>query len=248
MVTTPGVVIEDIELRGAGVDIEVYASNVTIRRVRLLGGLICNQRSDACERGLGVGSNMTIEDTEFLPPPGQTNGTDETPRVGCGSYTLRRIKIIRAAEGPRVGCNGDARIYDSFIGVVCPNSTYHSDGIQGYGGGVLTVSNVTIDYRGGCGTSPFFYPNQGNKRADVNRLLLVGSARATCFRLGVSGSVTDLRIENNSWAYGPISNDCPKISPWQATIIQAGVPTGENGYQATPTVRSQPCNTVGGGQ
>jgi hypothetical protein len=243
-VTTPGAVIEDLRLTD-GADLNIAANNVTVRRVELQGGIIENVYNGTCHNGL------LLEDVTIGLRAGATQDVGDHYALGTGGYTARRLEMNGRSDGLRVGGDSDGCgpvvVEDSFIQVTCANDSWHTDGIQAYGGDALTVRNATIDFRGGCGTSPFFYPNQGNTRADVDRLLLVGNA-GYMFRLGRPGTVRDLRIENNSWAYGPIDNACELITSWQANIIQNPVPRGPGGYQATPAVLPQLCNTFGGGQ
>lgn len=246
VVTTPGAVVEDVLMRD-GAYIGVRAPNVTIRRVRLEGGGISNYRNPGCY------DNMVIEDSTFEPPAGASQYSNPNFRIDSGQYTARRVKLWHVSEGFRVqsadeGCTGVTRIEDSFVSLKPPDpcGDWHGDGIQGWNGGRLAVRNVTIDMEetADCGgTSPFFYPNQGNARADVNRLLVAGRA-GFMFRLGVPGTVSGLRIEDGSWHYGPIDNACQLITSWEAKVARITRPD----YRVTSVVRDQPCDTVGGGQ
>jgi hypothetical protein len=239
-ITQPGAVVQDVLLQNA--NLMVDAPNVTIRRVKLQGGWINNQPGSACN-----GNGLTIEDTTIEPPPGQSATKESEGVVSYGGYTARRVKIWRRSEGFRVsskgaGC-GPVRIEDSFVKIVdSGDCVLHADGIQGYGGNALTVVNTTVDGRDiDCGTAPFFYPkDQGNTRADVNRLLVMGAGYS--FRDGMPGSVRGLKIVNGSWVFGPIDVRCSVISSWQADIVDINA-----NYQVTRTVRPQPCNTETGG-
>jgi hypothetical protein len=172
---------------------------------------------------------------------------DSEAVISTGGYTARGVKIWRRAEGFRVGgapqC-GPVRIENSFAKIVIPSGhcELHSDGIQGYYGNAVAVVNSTIDFaEASCGTAPFFVPkNQGNTSATVDRLLLVGGGNS--FRMGVPGTVSGLKIVDKSWGYGPIDVACSLVSSWDASIV-----TITSDYQVASTVRSQPCNTQGGG-
>jgi len=234
-----GAVVQDLLIQGG--DLLVEAPNVTIRRVKLQGGAINNVVNGTCNTGL------TIEDTSLEPAPGQNSSTETEGVVGTGGYTARRVEIWRRAEGFRVGGKDDCggvRIEDSFAKIVMPDgrSDLHSDGLQGYDGGALTVSNVTIDFdEAERGTAPFFVPgDQGNTTATIDRLLVTGGGYP--FRMGVPGSVTGLKIVDRSWEYGPINVGCSRLSAWDAEIV-----TITPGYQVARTVRKQPCNTQGDG-
>jgi hypothetical protein len=238
VVTQAGAVVQDVLLQNA--DVIVQAPNVTIRRVKLQGGMINNWQSSSC------GNGLTIEDSTIEPPPGQSSAADTEGVVSYGGYTARRVQIWRRAEGFRVGGSpqcGPVRIESSFAKIVIPpgRCDLHSDGIQGYGGGPLAVVNTTIDFNeASCGTAPFFVPkNQGNTSATIDRLLLTGGGAP--FRMGVPGSVSGLRIVDKSWEYFPIDVACSLISSWDAQIV-----TITPDYQVASTVRNQPCDTNGG--
>jgi hypothetical protein len=244
-VNQAGAVVQDVQLDNA--DIAVNAPNVTIRRVKLRGGRITNALGSGCQSG------MTIEDTTIEPPPGASTAADGEGVIEAGGYTARRVQIWRRAEGFRAGGSGSPgcgpiRIENSFAKIVIPklsngqcDDSYHSDGIQGYGGPPTTVVNSTFDSREAvCGTAPFFFPkNQGNTSVAVDRLLVMGGGYP--FRLGVPGPVSGLRIVDKSWAFGPIDVACSVAKPWDASIVTIG-----DDYQVKSTVKSQPCNTESG--
>ena len=236
---TPGAVVKDVLLEGG--DLVVDAPNVTVRRVKLQGGSIQNFQGRTCHNGL------TVENTSIEPRPGESSSTDTEGVIGAGGYTARRVEIWRRAEGFRVSgapdC-GPVRIENSFAKIVIPDGRcdLHSDGLQGYDGGPVAVTNVTIDFtEAACGTAPFFVPDdQGNTSATVDRLLVAGGGYP--FRMGVPGSVRGLRIVDGSWEYGPINVGCSRLSTWEAEIVRI-----TPDYQVTRTVREQPCNTQGAG-
>jgi hypothetical protein len=238
-VTQPGAVVQDVLLQNA--DLSVDAPNVTIRRVKLQGGWINNQPGSACNA-----NGLVIEDTTIEPPPGQTATKETEGVVSYGGYTARRVKIWRRSEGFRVsskeaGC-GPVRIEDSFVKIVDGGDCdLHADGIQGYGGNALTVVRTTVDGSDiKCGTAPFFYPrDQGNTRADVDGLLVMGAGAP--FRDGMPGSVRGLKIVNDSWIFRPIDVRCSVLSTWQADIVEI-----DANYQVSRAVRSQPCDTETG--
>jgi hypothetical protein len=241
-ITQDGAVIEDVSFDRASVN--VVAENVTFRRVRFRGGGIDNQPGrEPC------GNGMLIEDSNFEPPPGLNDPVDQDSAVKWGGYTARNVKVWRRGEGFFVsgdvfGCD-PVHIEDSFASLVIPpqfcgpgTEDWHTDGIQGYGGDDVYVRNVTIDSReADCGTAPFFYPDQGNKTAHVDRLLVMGGGYP--FRLLRPGEVRGLRIVDRSWVYLPIDVTCWQVTSWEAKIV-----TIDSQYQPT-VVRDQPCNTSG---
>jgi hypothetical protein len=235
-VTQPGTVVQDMLLQNAS--IIVKAPNVTIRRVDLQGGSITNFNGNPCQGG------MVVEDTTIEPPPGQQYSIETEGVIEASGYTARRVKIWRRSEGFRSeeDCGG-VRIEDSFAKIVIPpgRCDLHSDGIQGYGGAWTTVVNTTIDFNeASCGTAPYFMPkNQGNTGTTIDRMLVMGGGYP--FRNGVPGTVSGLKIVNNSWVFGPIDVACSLLSSWDAAIV-----TMTADYQVASTVKAQPCNTETG--
>ena len=240
-ITTPGAVIQDVQYDN--VDVYVLAPNVTLRRVKIRGGRLLNASGPDC-----AGQGMLVEDSTIEPPPGQSQPAEEPYVVGEGGYTLRRVKIWNVGDGPRVsyrpeGC-GAVNIQNTFISVTqAGHSAWHTDGLQAYYGNHLNISNVTIDARGDrLGTSAaFFYPNQNNTSATIDRLLLFGGAYS--FRLGTPGTVTGLKVVDDSWLYGPLDSKCRVITKWDAAIV-----TATSAYQVASTVRPLRCSTPDGGE
>jgi hypothetical protein len=239
-VTTPGAVVQDVLFQD-GADLIIDAPNVTVRRVKFQGGQINNQPGGSpCRNGL------VVEDSSFELRPGQSYDPTGTPGIQWGGYTARRLKLWNRSEGLFVGGKsagcGPVTIEDTLIKLDDHNDcVLHADGIQGYDGNAVTVRNVVSDSRHAtCGTAPFFYPHsQGNTSATIDHFLVMGGGYS--FRLGMPGSVTGLKIVDNSWAYGPIDVKCSAVSSWDASIV-----TITEDYQVAHTARSQPCNTEGG--
>jgi Bacterial TSP3 repeat len=238
-VTTPGAVVQDIRFTG-GARILVKADNVTIRRVDMQGGIISNQYGSA---PAGCGHNLLIEDTTFEQVPGKFEPSDY-PVIGEGSYTARRIEVDGRGEGPRFSDCGPVTLEDSFIKIhgadpgTAACDAVHSDGVQAVAGVGATARNNTIIMQTYCGTSAWFVVNPAvNKgRYDIDRLLVSGAGYT--FRQQVAGSVTGLRIVNDSWVYGPLAEmDCSVLSPWDAKLV-----TIDSNYQVTATVRDLPCD------
>ncbi len=224
-VTTAGAVISDVRVNGR---IDVAAPNVTLRRVEVIGGAIDNEAGGRCQNGL------VVEDSTIRRGTDSTEG--DSPAFGIGGYTARNVKIEGLPEGFRVGGRsagcGPVTIEDSYVRVQSPDDCddWHGDGLQGYDGAALTLRNTTLilDERAGCGgTAAFFYPhNQGNTSVDIDGLLVEGGGFP--FRLGTSGSVTNLYVVD-SWGYGPIEVRCSLLATWTASTVRldtGGQPTG----------------------
>ena len=234
-VTTPGAVVQDI-LFTNGAGINVRANNVTIRRVLFQGGKVDG----------GSGCPAFHLDQVTFTRPGSANG--DFPTVQHGNYTADRVKMDGVTEGFRVGgagafgC-GQVTLSNSWVRVQSPDQCqdWHGDGVQGYDGPKLIVRNVALwlDERSCGGTAPFFYPrDQGNTSVDIDRLLVRGGGYS--FRLGMPGTVRNLKLVEGSWFYGPINVRCSVLSVWDAQVA-----TIDSNWQPN-NVRAQACNTESG--
>jgi hypothetical protein len=232
-VNAAGTVVQDIRFTN-GANLNINAPNVTVRRVELQGGAINTNRS-----------GVLIEDVTLNREGPESNGAEAVISY-CG-YTARRVEIVNRSEGFRDGCGPSSVIEDSYIHIRPPASCgdWHGDGIQGYGGRELHVTNVTIDFDDStCGaTSPFFYVGGSggspDGRAFVNRLLITGR-NGYAFRMGTPGTVQGLRIQDRSWRSGPISitdSGCGAISAWEAQTVNV-----DANYRVTRSVRSLSCS------
>lgn len=231
-VRTAGTVVSDLSITNGRIIIQ--APNVTLQRIKSAGSYVLNGQGSTCY------PNLLVEDSEFTPL-GTTTDQDD-PVIQFGGYTAKNIVIDGVPEGLRVGGSdincGPVSVLDSFIRVTSPTvcTDWHGDGIQGYGGGKVTVRNTTILMQvvNDCaGTAPFFYPNnQGNTSVDIDGLL-VGGDSGYPFRNGMPGTVKNLDVINGSWGYGPIDVNCSVLTTFQAQIVTlnaAGqpVPTGKS--------------------
>lgn len=229
-ITTPGAVIQDLRVTNG--NIIINAPNVTLRRVEVVNGRIINY-SNGCQ------ANLLIEDTSIL----RTTGANAEEAINAGSYTARRVKIDGWPEGFRVGGRpegcGPVLIEDSFVSTKYPEpcGDWHGDGIQGYNGNNLVIKRTTLEMieKPDCGgTAPFFWPDQGNGRADVDGLLVIGGGFS--FRLGTPATVKNLMVKDGSWTFGPRDVTCSKVTSWQASIV-----TIDTNYQPT-VVRPLTCS------
>lgn len=210
-----GAVVEDVRLTDG--TLYVRAPNVTLRRVEIVGGRIVNDYGTECSNGL------RIEDSSIL----RGDNDPENPVIEAGGYTLRRVKIDGPSEGIRVGEKGlgcgPVDVEDSWVQVdppdncVADNVDWHGDGLQGYQGSALTIRNSYLrlaEVKGCSGTAAFFYPDQGNTSVTVDHVLVSGGGYV--FRLGTPGSVTGLKVVDDSWDFGPVDvANCGVVS-WGA--------------------------------
>lgn len=246
-VTVPGTIVEDLRITGS---IIIETPRVLVRRVEVLGGNI-RLTSVACRGTRTVDDPAVIypviEDTTFRKRP-VTQAAD-LPAIEPGGYVARRVEVLDRPEGLRVsgrsnGC-GPVTIDRAYLRVVSPDvcGDWHGDGVQGYDGNAVALTNSAIDFieEGGCGgTAPYFVPHsQGNLTVSIDGLLVKGGGFS--FRLGVPGTVKGLRIVDGSWGYGPIDVKCSAVSAWEASIVHV-----DAAGQVASVVRSQPCSTEGG--
>lgn len=239
---TPGQILEDVRLVNAS--IIVTARDVVIRRVEIQGGRIDNGPTDDCFGG------MVLEDVSLIRAPGQVTRWSDPPAVQFGGYTARRVKIDGLPEGFRAAGEdwrtkcGPVTVVDSFARVRPPDDCggpydWHGDALQGYHGGAVTVRHSTLVLleRDGCyGTSAFFVPpNQGNTSAVVDDVLVMGGAYP--FRLGVSGSVSRLRVATPFASDGPLYEMRCDLLTWaDNSVVQV-----DSSFTVSSTVRSLAC-------
>ncbi len=230
-ITAPGT-YADVRVQGGG--IIVRATGVTLLRVSVEGGRIWAEAS-RCVNGL-VLDRVTIK-----PAPGQQYLHVSDGAVGPGGYTARRVAVLDADEGFRVsgrsiGC-GATSISDSFVRLRTEQGRdTHADGVQLYDGGALTVRNLTIDWGVPNGTTAFFAPGKDGNTGPVNldRLLLKGGGYS--FTAGVPGTVSNLKVVDRSWVYGPVDANCSRLT-WGAGNEVVSI---DAAYQPT-RVRSLAC-------
>jgi hypothetical protein len=234
----PGTIVEDVRFTD-GASISVFADNVTIRRVEMLGGVITNQYGDA---PANCGHNMVIENVTFKQQPGQFVPSDY-PVIGEGAYTARAIEVDGRGEGPRLSDCGPVTLENSFLRIhgadegTAACDQVHSDGVQAVAGVGATARNNTIIFETSCGTSPWFVvnPSVNTGTYAIDRLLVSGGGYS--FRQEVTASVTGLRIVNDAWVYGPlVEMNCGSISNWDAKLV-----TIDANYQVTGVVGDLPC-------
>ncbi len=206
-VTTAGAVVQDLRIVNGNLNIR--AANVTVRRVEISSGQISNVFNRQCSNGL------VVEDTTIL-----RGSTDiGQPAIQFGGYTARRVKVDGPSEGLRVGGRdygcGEVSVVDSFVSVNayagCERAgsgiDWHGDALQGYNGAKVTVrhSVLKLNPTPYCiGNSAFFYPTQGNTSAVIDNVLVSGGGFV--FRLDTPGQVTNLKVAEDSWIYGPSHN------------------------------------------
>jgi hypothetical protein len=124
-----GAVIEDLDIDG---EIQIYANNVTIRRVRIRSGDYYPIRYfDDDPTGL------VIEDSEI-----EGTSDDATASLSFANYTARRLNVHGAADGFKADAN--VLIEDSWVHDLRNGPDQHNDGMQSTGGKGVTLRNNWI--------------------------------------------------------------------------------------------------------
>lgn len=218
-VTQAGAVIENHLVTGS---ISVQAPNVTIRNTRVYGEI---------NNSLGntVFGPMLIEDSEVVPPPGQSGGTVDFSAIGESNYTCRRCKIVNRIEGWRISSavtgSGPVTIEHSYAKIgsdpaYCAQFDPHGDGIQGFFGTFATIHHNTIDQRNDpCTTAPLFIADS-SAGGNITDNVLAGGTFTMRLLDGNFPTVTGNKIVNDEWAFGPFdTTSCNQIGTWSGNAL-----------------------------
>jgi hypothetical protein len=231
VITSPGIV-QDVRVIGGS--IRVMVAGVTIRRAEVIGtafdqfngGIYNNAPGAQCR-------DMVVEDS-WIHATSPSTVANAGQVVGPGGYTARRVHIgPNITEGFRVGekdhC-GPVVVEDSFVTIDSPSDCvnppypdWHGDGLQGIDGAALTIKHSTIQMIGNppskapCeGTSPFFWPDQGNGPVTINGLIVSGGTYYS-LRIATGGSVSGLLVDSHY--SGVTVTTCSILTNWEATSI-----------------------------
>jgi hypothetical protein len=181
--STSNAVIDGCTYTGS---ITVTGTNVTIRNSRIYGSIRTAAGS--------ANASFTIENSEL----GATSGCSSYEAlIGVQNYTARRNYLHSNGDGFRVA-GDNVTIEDNFV-TLCSNAGDHSDGIQGYFGGLrVLVNHNTIDQRPAASvTAPIFFADDSESATVTNNLLLA-----------INTSAYALRIHDDH---------APDIGPWNIT-------------------------------
>lgn len=129
-IRTAGMVLEDIEVNGP---VDVYASNVTIRRARITcGPYWCVRQHDGA-------TGLLIEDADIGP----TLPRPTADGLWVQSFTGRRLDIHGVSDGVKAW--SDVRIEDSRIHDLTRGVDDHSDGVQVQSGQDIVLDGNIIE-------------------------------------------------------------------------------------------------------
>lgn len=192
-----GAIVEDLDIDG---ELQIYANNVTVRRVRIRSGDYYPIRYFDDEP-----TGLVIEDSEI-------EGTSDAVTAGLsfGNYTARRLNIHGSADGFKA--NANVLIEDSWIHDLRNGDGQHNDGVQTTGGPNVTLRNNWISGASNAAVQG------GDEGAAIENLTI------ECNWLGGGGYTLNIRgqgatrprntrIVNNVFArdhgYGPWTLDDP---------------------------------------
>lgn len=187
-----GQVIEGLEITG---EINVTASNVTIRNVRVIGG-----------RGVGNADwvvvirpgaeGLTITDSELQTPPGTPQDIACVLNIGDTKPTLRRLNIHGCSAGVS---SGGGVVEDSYIHDLSevPGQS-HIVGVASNGGGGITVRHNTILNRFPQTATVALYQDFGTQRDNlITQNLLAGGGYCFYGGQGPKGGTRNIRFVGN---------------------------------------------------
>jgi hypothetical protein len=126
-VTTDGQVLDSLDINGC---VLVSAANVVIRKTRIRCGVTYGIRTLNAR-------NLLVEDSEV-----DGMGRIEVA-VCCGDYTLRRVEITNATDGPRLGTN--TVVEYSWIHHLKRLPGSHNDTLQTTGASNIVVRGNTLE-------------------------------------------------------------------------------------------------------
>lgn len=134
----PGMVIENLEITG---EINVSAPNVTIRRVRVIGGRPVGN-ADWAIVVRKTAENLVIEDSEIGTQAGTEQDMACILNIGDARPTMRRLNIHGCSAGVSTG---GGLLEDSYVhDMSAVPGLSHVVGVASNGGGGLTLSHNTI--------------------------------------------------------------------------------------------------------
>ncbi|KAA2261174.1 hypothetical protein F0L68_18270 [Solihabitans fulvus] len=221
--STPGQVIDARHVTG---NLNVLADNVVIRNSQI-DGFVTNTQGQ---------HPYTITDSTV----GADSGCNLETGVGEARFTATRVYIHGHGDG--YGVAGDhVLIQDSFVHL-CGTPEAHSDGVQGYQGGVdVVIRHNTLDQRDvpmSGQTAPVFI-SDGSKDAVVQDNLLLGGSET--IRVNNGGGhyvVQGNRVVDGSWIYGPVASACGAIGVWSDNRLV----TIDRNYRVTSLGATLPCS------
>ncbi len=202
VITTPGTVIDGIDLYGS---IVVRADNVVIRNSRITStaNIVVWMRE---HQDGSLPLNLLIEDVRIR------GVGDCGVAVASSNYTMRRAHISGCRDGAKAWQN--VVIEDSFIHDRYMNALAHADGIQGSGGNNVLLRHNTVlgPYREATSALIFVAALRPIDGLTIERNYLSGGA-FTMYTLDRDFALTSLTIRDNVFETGS-----SQFGPWQSKL------------------------------
>jgi hypothetical protein len=185
-----GQVIDGLDITG---EVNVTASNVTIRNSRVTGGgdWVIIVRPGA--------NNLTIEDSELQTPPGTPQDIACVLNIGDSKPQILRTNIHSCSAGVS---SGGGLVRDSYIHDMAQvPGLSHDVGVASNGGGGMTVTHNTIFNQLDQTAAVAFYQDFGTQHDNlVQDNLLGGGGYCVYGGTGTKGSTSNIRFVNNRFS------------------------------------------------
>src|SRR5262249_36568291 len=185
-----GQVVDGLDITG---EINVTASNVTIRRTRVTGG------GDWVVIVRPTAANLTIEDSELTTPAGTPQDIACVLNIGDTAPHIRRVNIHGCSAGIS---SGAGLVQDSYIHDMSQvPGLSHDVGVASNGGGGMTVQHNTIFNQLDQTATVAFYQDFGTQQNDlVTGNLLAGGGYCVYGGTGTKGGTANIRFTNNRFS------------------------------------------------
>ncbi|WP_173076935.1 hypothetical protein [Phytohabitans rumicis] len=204
----------------------IAAPDVEVKNSEIYGGIRYAGGSHT-----NTAHSFTITDSTL----GKPSGCDQEYAVGHRDYTATRVLVRNFGDAFRNSGN-NILVQDSYA-KICAERGFHSDGVQGYGGGSnVVIRHNTIDQRNLVdGTSPIFF-SDGSKGAKITDNLLAGGGY-TARMYGNGYTFSGNLIVDEAWDYGPSDSDCGGVAWSNNKVVDI-----DGNYRVTATGRGLGCD------
>jgi hypothetical protein len=207
VLATANAVYEGHEVHGC---IEVRATNVTIRNVRVTGS--CFYSIDTTNAAYSTNtSKTTIDHVEISCPSGGT-------AIGEKNLIVKNVNIHGCENG--FDLDGNTTITDSWLHDLLQDGNAHTDGIQTtHGSANIVVQHNTIDARGNTTSAMITDPDNGTTNVTITGNILAGGAYTLYCRNNSTGwSVTSNRFVKGAFGY---LDSCQNVPTWSNNVVDS---------------------------
>ncbi|MCL3817851.1 right-handed parallel beta-helix repeat-containing protein [Aeromicrobium wangtongii] len=190
-----GQVIDGLDITG---EINVTASNVTIKNTRVTGGRGAGSADWVVIVRPGA-ENLTIQDSEITTPAGSAQDIACVFNIGDTKPTVRRVDIHGCSAGVS---SGGGLVEDSYIHDMAEvPGLSHDVGIASNGGGGMTIRHNTIFNQFDQTATIAFYQDFGTQQDNlVEDNLLAGGGYCVYGGVGQFGPTSNIRFVDNRFS------------------------------------------------